>query len=117
MKLLSSESEFIESRKRLAFFWKIFGPVILVVYICLVGLLIWKAPLLINPFSVMSGIENGNIPPAMLSLMAGILPMVVIAMLVAMGSLIAFSFCSFSRERAYIQIIESQEVRETQKIL
>ncbi len=117
MKLLTSETEFLKSRKKLLFFWKILGPGLSVIYIALVSWLLIEVPMFVNPFSVMTGIENGDIPSSTLSLMAGVLPVVVIAMLAVMASLILFSFCAFSRERKYLEIIDNQEYFDDQKIL
>lgn len=109
--LTDKQREFLARRRPLVRSWPIAGGILLVLMIALMVWLFWKNPLLINPFSVLSRIEADALDPVMMTLMAGILPML---MLVCFGlaiALIVFMFTAFANERKYLKIIREISAR------
>lgn len=109
---MDKERSFLEERQRLVRYWKIAGPLMIGVFLGLVGWLYLKAPLFIDPFRVLSRLEEETLEPSTLILMAGLLPVVVITTLVVLAALIIFSYCAIRREKKYLQIIRGLLKRE-----
>jgi len=109
---MDRERSFLEERQRLVGYWRIAGPLMIAVFLGLVCWLYLQAPLFIDPFRVLSRLEEGTLEPSTLILMAGLLPVVVITTLVVLAALIIFSFCAVRREKKYLQIIRELLERE-----
>ena len=106
MRLTPAELEFLDRRRRLTRLWPLVGGLLLLVIASLVGWLLWRNPLLINPWVVMAGLEARSIPGSMLLLMAGILPIMTLMTLLLLVLLVLSLFASFHNERKHMRIVE-----------
>lgn len=109
MKLISEELRFIEKRERLAASWTFVGALVLALFFAFA---IWawlNVPQLINPWMVVSNLKAGNLPETTVSLMAAMLPVVMLTLLVSAGLVVGLVFCAFSNERRLIRIIRKLE--------
>jgi hypothetical protein len=105
MQLNDTERRFLAKRTRLVRAWRYVGTVLLLALVGLGAWLFFSRPLLANPWAVMAGLEDGTIADAMLVLMAGMLPVVVLLCLVLAVAMVLFAFAAFLNERRYQQII------------
>lgn len=104
--LTPDESAFVERRARLIRAWPVLGAVMLLGVLVFAAWVWISRPLLINPWAVMGGLESGAIPDATLSLLAGLLPVVMISCLFVLMVGIGLAFAAFGNERRLIGIIE-----------
>ncbi len=103
--LTAQEKMFVEKRAKLAQSWPIVGSMIFIVILVFAGWLWLSNPYLINPWAVFAEINSGSIPHSTLTLMAAILPVVMITCLFILIIGLVFSFVAFSNERKHIAII------------
>jgi ABC-type enterobactin transport system permease subunit len=105
MLLKPEEGTFVDRREKLARR----GPLACLVVLVLVVLLavwLWRtSPLLINPWAVFSRLEADTMPEGTLSLMAAMLPVVMLACLGLLVAGAGLAFLAFSNERRHIRII------------
>lgn len=106
------ERSFLEERENLMRYWKIMGPLMVTVFLALVTWLYFQTPLFISPCRVFSRIEEGTLEPSTLVLIAGLLPVVVITTVFIPVALRVFPFCSVSREKKYLHILENHQKQE-----
>lgn len=106
MQLSDEERRFLVKRARFVRTWRYVGAILLAV---LIGLGIWlflTIPLLANPLVVMAQIQSDSIPESMLTLMAGMLPIVVLMCLALAATTVLFTFAAFSNEKKYLKLIQ-----------
>ena len=106
MQLSDEERHFLVKRARLVRAWRYVGSILLAV---LLGLAIWlflTIPLLANPLVVMARLKSDSISESTLTLMAGMLPIVVLMCLVLAVTAVLFVFAAFSNEKKYLKIIQ-----------
>lgn len=106
MSLTDQEQKFVDGRKRLLRLWPAVGSLLLILIALLAGWLYWRNPLLVNPWVVMSRLEEGSISNAMLILMAGILPIMALMSLILVALLVVSLFAAFGNERRHLAIID-----------
>ena len=106
MMLTEAEQLFVDRRRRLTQSWPFVGSGILVLLGSLVVWLVASKPLLANPFYVMSEIDRGTIEQSTLTLMAGMLPLAIWAVLFLCIATVTLAFSVFSNERRYLALLE-----------
>lgn len=85
--------------------WPLVGLPLFAMPVGLGAWLFFQVPLLGNPAFVMQGIKNGTIEFSSLSLMAAMLPVLVLACLASLLCAVACLFAVFAGERKYLKII------------
>ncbi|MBD3797596.1 MAG: hypothetical protein IE887_07630 [Campylobacterales bacterium] len=88
--------------------WRYVGAIMLTM---LFGLIIWlflSNPLLINPFVVLTRLNNDSIPDSTITLMADMLPVAVLMCIVLTVTVVLFAFITFSNEKKYLTIIQRE---------
>lgn len=105
MNLAEHEKRFLAKRQQLARVYPWVGATLLGVIIVFAAWLVWRVPLLVNPYAVLAQLRDGGLPDSMLSLMAGMLPLAVLACLLFALALVALLFAAFANERRYLSII------------
>ena len=96
---------FLEKRRRLLKTWRWIGPLCLLLIFVLLLWLYLHSPLLVNPFEIVSRIENETLESSILSLMALMLPIIVLACFGLLIAIIVFMYAVFSNEKKYMEII------------
>ena len=99
------QHQFIQKRKRLIEAWQWVGPLCLLSIFILSIWLYQTTPLLINPWEIISRLENDTIESSALSLMALMLPIIVLACFGLLIAIIIFVYAVMSNEKKYQQII------------
>lgn len=105
MNLTKQEKMFVEKRGKYARSWPIVGSVSLAMVFVLAGWLWFSKPLLINPWAVFSGLETDSIPETTSTLMAAMLPVLMLTCLFVLVVCLVFFFAAFSNERKHLAII------------
>ncbi len=105
MTLTERERVFVERRAKLVRSWRVVGTVCLGLVVCLAAWLWVTRPLFINPWAVFAGLRDGSIPGSMITLMAAMLPVVVLACLFVLAVCLLFCFAAFANERKHLEII------------
>jgi hypothetical protein len=104
--LTEKDQEFLARRSKFIRAWPVVGGML----ICLlIGFSIWLflfRPLLANPFFVFSELKSQSIVPSNLSLMAGLLPVVVLMCLVLTLIVLIFAFVAFATEKRHSAVIQ-----------
>ncbi len=104
--LTEKDQEFLARRSKFIRTWPFVGGTL----VCLLmGLGIWLflfRPLLANPFFVLSGLKSQSIVASNLSLMAGLLPVVVLMCLVLTLIILIFAFVAFANEKRHMAVIQ-----------
>lgn len=103
--LSEQEERFVAKRSALARSWAFVGAGLLVLILTGGGWLVVTKPLLANPFLVLSRLSSDSIPAPTLTLMAGLLPVVVLGSLLLALVLVVFCFTFFMHERKYLSMI------------
>ena len=103
--LTPKEEAFVKKREKFARSWPLVGAAMLGVIFVFAAWLWFSTPLLINPWVVLSGLDAGSIEDATITLMAGMLPLVMITCLFLLVVALVLSFAAFANERRHIAII------------
>ena len=103
--LTDAERQFIAQRGRLMRSWPLVGGAMVALLLALAAWLYLERPLLANPGAVMRGIEHDTIASSSLALMAGMLPVTVLACLLLALAIIAFGFAAFHNEKKYLKLL------------
>jgi hypothetical protein len=106
MYLTEQEVRFLAQRTRLVNAWRYVGVVLLVGLAGFAGWLFWFAPLLANPFTVLTRLENSSIPPSTMALSTAMLPIVFLTCIVLALAIVLFVFAAISNERKYLSIVQ-----------
>lgn len=104
-RLEPSERAFVEKRAGFAKSWP---PVGLASIGLLLGLAAWlwlSAPVLVDPWFVLDGLESGAFSEGTIRLMAAMLPVVVLLCLLVVLVSLLLAFAVFSNERRLIALI------------
>lgn len=104
--LTEAEESFVERRRRLMRSWPYVGSGLLALVASFLVWLVIAQPHLANPFFVMSEIERGAIAQSTLTLMAGMLPVAVLAALFVCLATVVLAYAAFSNERRYLALLE-----------
>jgi hypothetical protein len=105
--LTERQLSFIRKREQMLRLWPFVGIVLFAIEASLIGWLFWKHPLLINPGAVRAGLESGSISTPTLSLMAAMLPFVLIMCLASLAVVILYAFFAFVSEKKLLSIIRT----------
>ena len=105
MNLTRQEKAFVETRAKFARNWPIVGSTSLALVFALGGWIWLTRPLFINPWAVFSRIEANSLPETTFTLMAAMLPIVVLTCLFVLMVCLALFFAAFSNERKHLAII------------
>jgi hypothetical protein len=105
VELTAEEEAFVEKRAKFAHSWPFVGSVMLAVVLGFGAWLWFSNPLLINPWAVLSGLDSDSIEATTITLMAGMLPLVMLTCLFLLVVALVLSFAAFANERRHIAII------------
>ena len=106
MDVSHDELSFIKRRSRLVRTWPLAGSALLIMAVGLTAWLFFSSPLLANPLTVWSRLDEKSLPESELVVMAAMLPVVVLACLALLIVLILFGFVAFANEKKYLSILE-----------
>jgi hypothetical protein len=106
MELSDKQLKFIHRRRKLISFRKYVVLFLSILFVAFLGWMYHRAPLLVNPYEVMSRVESSSLDKNTMILMAGMLPIIVLLALFLLGALIIFFFIAMSNEARYIEIID-----------
>ncbi len=115
MELSDKQLKFIRRRRKLIGYRNY--PIVFLgsLFIAFLVWMYYKAPLLVNPYEVISRLERSTLDRSTLILLAGMLPIIVLIALSLMGFLIIFLIIVMSNEARYIEIID-QVIEENDEI-
>lgn len=105
MNFAEHEKRFFAKRVQRVRAWPWVGATMLGVIIVFAAWLFWRVPLLVNPYATLAQLRDGALPASTLALMAGLLPLAVLACLLLALALVAFVFAAFANEKQYLSII------------
>ena len=105
MRLRDKEIRFVNKRDRLTRTWPWAGALALIVLLAGAAWLWFSTPFFINPWATLEALEQGTLPVTTMSIMAVMLPVMVLAALVLLISLVLIPFAAFANERRLIKII------------
>jgi len=104
--LTEKEQEFLARRAKFVKAWPVVGGTLVCLLMGLgIGLFLIR-PLLANPFFVLSELKSQSIVASNLSLMAGLLPVVVLMCLVLTLIILIFAFVAFATEKRHMAVIQ-----------
>ena len=106
MHLKATDSTFINRRSSLVKYWPVAGSLLLLMLFGLGGWLWIDIPWLINPWEVVDALEAGKLPDSTLTLMAMVLPVIMLACLVFSVLFVLLAWRGFANERRLLEIIE-----------
>lgn len=106
MNLAEHELRFLATRQQLARAWPWVGAAMLGTIIVCAAWLYLRVPLLVNPFAVAAQLRDGSLSAATVTLMAGLLPLAVLACLILALALLAFGYAAFANEKRYLAIVQ-----------
>jgi len=105
MRLTEAEERFLRKREALTRLWPIAAGFLLASLTFLIGWMLWRSPLLVNPIGALNAIRDGTIKPESLQLMAGMLPFAMITIFVLLVAMILFVYAALSNEKRHLAII------------
>lgn len=108
MKLSPAERLYVEKRERLTKLWPAFGAGVLLMLAALALWLWLRVPYFANPWAVAEALESGGLPESTITLMAAMLPVVVLMFLVFALAVVLLTFVAFSNERRLIQLVRRE---------
>ena len=109
MPLDDSDMVYIRRRNALVRRWPPVGWAMLAGIAAVLGLLLLRSPLLVNPWEVTSRLEVGTIATPTLTMMAALLPLVFLSCFVLLVALVLFQFAATANERRLLRIIVALE--------
>ena len=104
--LSQDDRQFVSIRARFVRFWPVVGCVLLVALLLLTIWLFVSKPLLANPLEVFNLLAENEVSDSELTLMAAILPVVVLLSLGLTLVMVLLIFAAFFHEKKYLAIIE-----------
>jgi hypothetical protein len=107
MPLDDSDLSFIRRRSALVRRWPVAAWAMLAGIVAVLGFLLYRSPLLVNPWEVASRIEAETVAAPTLALMAALLPVVFLSCFVLLVALVLFQFAAMTNERRLLRIIAS----------
>lgn len=96
MVLTERETLFLDRRRKLLRIWPFARPLLLASVGILAAWLLWKTPLLINPYAVLAQLQAGTMPDSTVALLA---------CLVLTVAMLLFLFVALAYERKYMAMI------------
>lgn len=109
MPLEGADLAFCKRRSALVRRWPFAAWAMLAVIVVVFGFLFYSTPLLVNPWEVASAIKAETIAVPTLTLMAALLPIVLLSCFVLLVALVLFQFAAMANERRLLRIISSLE--------
>lgn len=106
MELSDKQLKFIHRRRMLIGYRNYFVVFLSSIFAAFVVWMYYRAPLLVNPYEVISKVENSTLDRNTMILMAGMLPIMVLIALSLLGFVIILLFIAMSNEARYIEIID-----------
>lgn len=106
MTLSDKQLKFIRGRQKLIGLRKYVVSFLSILFVAFLGWMYYKAPLLVNPYEVISRLQRSSLDRDTMTLMAGMLPIIVLLALFLLGALMIFFFIAMSNEARYIEIID-----------
>jgi hypothetical protein len=106
MNLSGDEQAFLHQRRRLLSSWRYVGPLLLIVIVALSVWLVVATPWLANPLYVVTQLQSGKLPQTTIALMAGMLPIAVLAVLLLCTVNVLFAYSAFASERKYLLLLD-----------
>ena len=109
MSLTPRERDFIEKRRKLLKAWPWAGGGLLLL---LAGFTLWlwlRVPLMINPWATIEALRAGTVEETTLTLMAVMLPILVLAVMGVLAVVVTLLFVALSNERRLIGMLDRLE--------
>lgn len=104
MPLDEQDRRFLERRAILVRAWPVVGGLMLLAVAAFTAWLYLTRPLLANPVVVLERLREGTLPATSMTVMAGLLPIVMLMCLGLVVVMIVFVFASVRNERRYQRI-------------
>lgn len=112
MDLSREDASFLEKRSKLTRSWPWAGGAMLIALGLLTLWLWFTAPYLLRPWTVAAQIEAGTLAQSTVTLMAAILPLMVLGLLMFAVAMVLFCFVAFANERRLIRIIRQSSAAQ-----
>jgi type VI protein secretion system component VasF len=100
-----TDSKFVAKRERLVKSWPYIGSSLICILAGFAGWMWISNPALINPWFVFSELKAESLPDSTVTLMAAMLPVVVIACFLVVLACLLFTFVAFLNEKRHMAII------------
>ena len=105
MTLTTAERSYIKKRERLTRYWPFAGGGILALLFVL-SIWLWiEVPHMINPWAVSASLKQGILAESTASLMAAILPVIMLTLLIFAGIVVILAFVAFANEHRLIRLV------------
>jgi hypothetical protein len=111
MTLSDADRAFLDRRRKLLTLWPWTGAGMIAGILGFATWLWMAVPLMINPWATIAAIESGRLEETTLTVMAVMLPILMLACLGVMVVLIGLLFAVFANERRLISLVEKQDSR------
>ena len=105
MTLSQKQMNFLEKRRQLLKVWTYAGPSMLLLIIVLVVFLKINTPWLIDPFEVISRLEEGSVETSSLEMMAVLLPVMSCLVCFLLAAFVFLMYLVFTNEKKYLEIL------------
>ena len=106
MELSDKQLKFLHRRRKLISLRKYVVLFLSILFVAFLGWMYYRAPLLVNPYEVISRLQRSALDRDTMILMAGMLPIIVLLALFLLGALMIFFFIAMSNEAKYIEIMD-----------
>jgi len=101
-----AQQDFLRQRRLMRRNWPVIAPLLVGALLIFMGVLLLTAPLLLNPFAVLTQLREGTLNLATLQTMAMMLPLVLLLFCLALLALIGLAHAGFRRERRYLELTD-----------
>ena len=105
--LTAEQQAFLAKRARLIGKWRYVGAAMLLLIFGFTVYLLVSTPLLINPFEVISRLEDDSLPQSTIVILAAMLPVMFGALLVVLLAIVLVMYAAIANEKKYAAIIEA----------
>ncbi len=103
--LNSKEKAFLRQRMRLWRAWLWGGPLLALGILLMAAWMLWKHPMLSNPFVLYPELRAKTLPPASLETLAVMVPVLLWPLFLIMFVVVLLLFATFYLERRYLKIL------------
>lgn len=103
-----SEQQFLHQRRAFIAAWRSIGPLLIAGLLIFIAMLLFAAPMFLNPFAVIARLRTGTLDLTTLQTMAMMLPVAVVLLCTALLLLIFQTYRNCRREQQYLALIEQR---------